>query len=137
MLVAGFAVLLSGCEDASVAISKAQEAVNQVSDAVQENLHLLDPESLNLEQFGAAAERADTLLQSVQGAVNVDLNDPAAVAEVESHIANAYGCLADHSSPFMAEKLVEKVLSTVNNADVLELVERGVEKGATAGKCVL
>jgi ribosomal protein RSM22 (predicted rRNA methylase) len=137
MVVMAFAVLLSGCEDASVAISKAQEAANQVIDSVQENLALLDPENLNIEQFGAATERANALLQSVQGALNVDLNDPAAVADVEGHIANAYGCLVDHSSPFVADKLVEKLLSTVNNADVLALVERGIEKGTTAGKCVV
>ncbi len=37
----------------------------------------------------------------------------------------------------MADKLVEKLLSTVNNEDVLALVERGVDKGITAGKCVV
>ena len=137
MVVIGFAALLSACEDASVAISKAQEAANQAIDSVQEKLNFLDLENLNIEQFGSAAEQANTLLQSVQGALNVDFNDPAAVAEVERHIASAYGCLVDHSSPFMAEKLVEKFLSTVNNADVLALVERGVEKGTTSGKCVV
>ena len=137
ILVLGLAALLSGCEDASVAINKAQEAANQVIDRVQEKAALLDMENLNIEQFGSAAEQASALFQSVQGALNVDLSDRAAVAEVEGHIAYAYGCLVDHASPLVADKLVEQLLSTVNSAEVLALIERGVEQGDAAGKCIV
>lgn len=139
MVVIGFAVLLSGCEDASVAISKAQEAANQTINSVQDKVNLLGLESLNMEQFGSSAEQANRLFLSVQSALSVDFADPAAVAEVEEHVANAYGCLVQNSSSFVADQLVNKLLSTVSNEDVLGLIERGVASGKAelSGRCIV
>ena len=139
MVVIGFAVLLSGCEDASVAISKAQEAANQTINSVQDKVNLLGLESLNMEQFGSSAEQANRLFISVQSALSVDFADPAAVAEVEEHVANAYGCLVQNSSSFVADQLVNKLLSTVSNEDVLGLIERGVASGKAelSGRCIV
>ena len=139
MVVIGFAVLLSGCEDASVAISKAQEAANQTINSVQDKVNLLGLESLNMEQFGSSAEQANRLFLSVQSALSVDFADPAAVAQVEEHVANAYGCLVQNSSSFVADQLVNKLLSTVSNEDVLGLIERGVASGKAelSGRCIV
>jgi hypothetical protein len=137
MAILGLAVILSGCEDAGNALIKAQEAANQAITGVQDKVSALGVEDFNIGQLGSSAEQANTLFQSVQRALNVDLNDPQAVAEVEGHIAMAYGCLVSNSSSFLADQLVNKLLSTVNNQDVLNLIERGVEKGAAAGSCVV
>ena len=139
MPIIGLAVVLSGCEDAANAIHKAQETANQVMNSVQDKVNLLGLESLNMEQFGSSAEQANRLFLSVQSALSVDFADPAAVAEVEGHVANAYGCLVQNSSSFVADQLVNKLLLTVSNEDVLGLIERGVESGKAelSGRCIV
>ena len=128
---------LSGCDDATKAIDQAQEAANKAVDSVQEKMGSLDLGELNLEQFGEAAESAKQLATSVEEALNADFSDPAALTEVKDHIANAYSCLVDASSEASAEKLLEKVMSTINSEQALSLIENGIEKAKAAQECVM
>lgn len=128
---------LSGCDDATKAIDQAQEAANKAVDSVQEKVGSLDLGQLNLEQFGEAAESAKQLASSVEEALNADFSDPAALTEVKDHIANAYSCLVDASSEASAEKLLEKVMATINSEQALSLIENGIEKAKAAQECVM
>ncbi|MCG7499714.1 hypothetical protein MHO82_22880 [Vibrio sp. Of7-15] len=128
---------LSGCDDATKAIDQAQEAANKAVDSVQEKMGSLDLGQLNLEQFGEAAESAKQLATSVEEALNADFSDPAALTEVKDHIANAYSCLVDASSEASAEKLLEKVMATINSEQALSLIENGIEKAKAAQECVM
>lgn len=128
---------LSGCEDATKALDQAQEAANQAVDSVQEKMSEIDLGNLNLEQFGDATESAKELAASVQEALDVDLSDQGALAEAKDNIANAYSCLVDASSESTAEKLMNKVLSTIGSEETKSLIEKSIEKAKAAKECVM
>ncbi|QBY02925.1 hypothetical protein E2K93_00415 [Thalassotalea sp. HSM 43] len=116
---------LSACDDA-------KKAADQVQEAVQS----FDMESLNLDQFGGAAEQAKALALSVQDAINVDLSNPDAVNKVKDSIANAYSCMADKSSDEQATDLVNTLIEKVKNEDVMSLIKQAVEQGASVTQCM-
>lgn len=128
---------LTGCDDASKAIEQAQDAANDAVDSLQEKIESVDLESLNLDQFGEAAESAEKLAESVQEALTVDFADQNALTEAKEHIANAYACLVDVSSESTAEKLMNKVMETISNQEAQSLIERSIDKAKEAQECVM
>lgn len=134
-LVVTFALV--GCEDAANAIDQAQEAANSAVDSFQEELDFSNFADLDLEQFGSAAESAQALTSAIEKITNMDFNDSDALAQATEHISNAYSCLVDASSESTAEKLIDKVMGTIANQDMLTLIEEGVEKAKAAQECVI
>ncbi len=132
-----FTVVLAGCDDASEAIDKAQDAVNKAVDMAQSKLESVDLSVLNIEQFGDAADSATEFAESVDEALNADYSNPKALTEIQEHIANAYSCLVEASSESSAEKLVNKVMSTISNEDVHSLIEKGVDSAKEMQECVM
>lgn len=134
-LVVTFALV--GCEDAANAIDQAQETANSAVDSFQEELDFSNFADLDLDQFGSAAESAKALTSAIEKITNMDFNDSDALAQATEHISNAYSCLVDASSESTAEKLIEKVMGTIANQDMLTLIEEGVEKAKAAQECVI
>ncbi|MDD9174633.1 hypothetical protein ERW49_01055 [Aliivibrio finisterrensis] len=132
-----FSVALMGCDDASEAIDKAQEAANKAVDMAQEKLESVDLEAINIEQFGDAASSASELAESIDEALNADYSNPEALVEIQEHIANAYSCLVEASSESSAEKLVNKVMSTISNQEAQSLIEKGIESAKEMQACVM
>ena len=128
---------LAGCDDASKAIEKAQDAANDAVDSLQEKIESVNLDALNLDQFGEAADSAGKLAESVQEALSVDFTDQQALTEVEEQIANAYHCLVDISSESTAEKLMSKVMETISNQEAQSLIEKGIDKAQEAQECVM
>ncbi|GLR75006.1 hypothetical protein [Aliivibrio sifiae] len=132
-----FTVVLAGCDDASEAIDKAQDAANKAVDMAQSKLESVDLSVLNIEQFGDAADSATEFAESVDEALNADYSNPKALTEIQEHIANAYSCLVEASSESSAEKLVNKVMSTISNEDAHSLIEKGVDSAKEMQECVM
>ncbi|MDD9179429.1 MULTISPECIES: hypothetical protein [Aliivibrio] len=132
-----FSVVLMGCDDASEAIDKAQEAANKAVDMAQEKLESVDLEAINIEQFGDAASSVSELAESIDEALNADYSNPEALVEIQEHIANAYSCLVEASSESSAEKLVNKVMSTISNQEAQSLIEKGIESAKEMQACVM
>ncbi|KAB2825389.1 hypothetical protein [Aliivibrio finisterrensis] len=132
-----FSVALMGCDDANEAIDKAQEAANKAVDMAQEKLESVDLEAINIEQFGDAASSASELAESIDEALNADYSNPEALVEIQEHIANAYSCLVEASSESSAEKLVNKVMSTISNQEAQSLIEKGIESAKEMQACVM
>ncbi|WP_122034023.1 hypothetical protein [Aliivibrio sp. EL58] len=132
-----FSVALMGCDDASQAIDKAQEAANKAVDMAQEKLESVDLEAINIEQFGDAASSASEFAESIDEALNADYSNPKALVEIQEHIANAYSCLVEASSESSAEKLLDKVMSTISNQEAQSLIEKGVEGAKEMQECVM
>lgn len=132
-----FAVVLAGCDDASEAIDKAQDAANKAVDMAQSKLESVDLSVLNIEQFGDAADSATEFAESVDEALNADYSNPKALTQIQEHIANAYSCLVEASSESSAEKLVNKVMSTISNEDAHSLIEKGVDSAKEMQECVM
>lgn len=132
-----FTAVLAGCDDASEAIDKAQDAANKAVDMAQSKLESVDLSVLNIEQFGNAADSATEFAESVDEALNADYSNPKALTEIQEHIANAYSCLVEASSESSAEKLVNKVMSTISNEDAHSLIEKGVDSAKEMQECVM
>ncbi|MGF1899950.1 hypothetical protein [Aliivibrio sifiae] len=132
-----FTVVLAGCDDASEAIDKAQDAANKAVDMAQSKLESVDLSVLNIEQFGDAADSATEFAESIDEALNADYSNPKALTEIQEHIANAYSCLVEASSESSAEKLVNKVMSTISNEDAHSLIEKGVDSAKEMQECVM
>ncbi len=132
-----FTVVLAGCDDASEAIDKAQDAANKAVDMAQSKLESVDLSVLNIEQFGDAADSATEFAESIDEALNADYSNPKALTEIQEHIANAYSCLVEASSESSAEKLVNKVMSTISNEDAHSLIEKGVDSAKEIQECVM
>jgi hypothetical protein len=132
-----FVTVLSGCEDANNAIEQAQEAANKAVDGFQDKIELVDLSKVDLEQFGEAAELAKNLTSSVEEAINADFSDQETLAEIKENIAHAYSCLVDISSEATVRKLMDTVMESINNTEVLSLIEKGIQKAKTAKECVM
>ncbi|MBD1558295.1 hypothetical protein HC752_15260 [Vibrio sp. S9_S30] len=128
---------LVGCEDATNAIDQAQKAANSAVDNFQEQWKVVDFADLNLEQFGNAAESAQALTSAVEQIMNMDFNNSEALAQATEHISNAYSCLVEASSELTADKLIERVMGSIANQDVLILIQEGVEQAKVAQECVI
>ncbi|MDD9195505.1 hypothetical protein PVK62_06590 [Aliivibrio sp. S3MY1] len=132
-----FSVALMGCDDASEAIDKAQEAANKAVDMAQEKLESIDLDAINIEQFDDAASSVSEFAESIDEALNADYSNPEALVEIQEHIANAYSCLVEASSESSAEKLLDKVMSTISNQEAQSLIEKGVEGAKEMQECVM
>lgn len=128
---------LTACEDASKAIDKAQASANKAVDSLQKKMETLDLNALNLEQFGQAANSAKALVESVEEAINVDFDNEKAIEDAKQHISQAYSCVVDATSESAAEQLINKIKASINDEDVLTLIERGVDKAKAATACVI
>ncbi|KDM91652.1 hypothetical protein [Photobacterium galatheae] len=127
---------LVGCEDATNAMHQAQDAASKAVNHVQKTVESVDLSQLNFDQLGEAAQSAKDFAGSVEKLAKTDLSDPTAFVDATEQIANAYRCLIDSSSEATAESLMDKVLSSVKDKDVMSLIEKGVEKAKTAKECV-
>ncbi|MCP3698738.1 MAG: hypothetical protein GY920_09330 [Aliivibrio sp.] len=132
-----FSVALMGCDDASEAIDKAQEAANKAVDMAQEKLESVDLEVINIEQFGDAASSASEFAESIDEALNADYSNPEALVEIQEHIANAYSCLVEASSESTAEGLLNKVMATLSDEQAENLIEKGIERAQDMQECVM
>ena len=132
-----FAVALVGCDDASKAIDKAQNAANKAVDMAQTKLELINLSDLNIDEFGDAAISAKAFATSVDEALNADYSNPEALVEVKAHISNAYSCLVVASSESTAENVVDKVMETISNENAESLIEKGVERAQEMKECVM
>lgn len=128
---------LMGCEDASKAIDKAQEAANNAVDSIQEQVESFDLEELDLDKFGDAAASAQALATSIEEALDVDYSNPEALVEVRDHIANAYNCLVDATSESSAEQLLNKVMETIGNEQTESLIDKAIDQAKEAKECVM
>ena len=137
------AMALAGCDDASKTIDQAQESANKAVDTVQEQVGTLEEkmdsveEIFNLDQFGDASESAKALATSVEEAMNVDFSDPEALIAAKDRIANAYACLVESSPEMTVDKVMEKVMSSIDSADVKSLIQEGIEKAQSVKECVM
>lgn len=128
---------LVGCDDASKAIDEAQAAANKAVDSLQQKADSLDLNHLNLEVFGDATQKAQDFTQSIDTLINTDFTDHQAVAAATDKISHSYSCLVDVSSEATAENLLDKIVSSVKNDQVLAIIEKGVAQAKTAKECIM
>lgn len=128
---------LVGCDDASKAIDEAQAAANKAVDSLQQKADSLDLNNLNLEVFGDATQKAQDFTQSIDSLINTDFTDHQAVVAATDKISNSYSCLVDVSSEATAEDLLDKIVSSVKNDQVLAIIEKGVAQAKTAKECMM
>jgi beta-glucosidase/6-phospho-beta-glucosidase/beta-galactosidase len=128
---------LVGCDDASKVIDQAQEVANKAVDTLQLQAQLIDLNSLNLEVFGDAAQRAKEFTQSIDTLMKTELGDQEAIRNVTEQISNSYYCLVEVSSQETAENLLDKIVSSVKNDQMLAIIEKGVGKANSVKECVI
>lgn len=128
---------LISCNDASKIIDQAQAAANKAMEGLQSKAELFDLNSLNLEVLGDATQRAKEFTQSINDLMNTELSDQEAVSKVMQQISNSYYCLVDASSESTAENLLDKMVSSVRNDQVLAIIEKSVGKASTIKECVI
>ncbi|HAS6347375.1 TPA: hypothetical protein I7241_05290 [Vibrio vulnificus] len=128
---------LWGCDDASKAIEQAQLAANKAVDEISQQVESFDFSTLTLEQFGEAAATATELLASVEDLMSTDLSDPQALLSAQEKIANTYSCLVSASSENSAQALLDKVMATVADKNLQQLIEKATQKAEMATECVI
>lgn len=131
-----FVTALTACDDSNKTIEHAKNLVNTAADSIQKQMESVDLSQLNLDQFGDATESAKKLTESINEALNVDFGDIDAVNKAKEHITNAYSCLVDLSSESSAEKLLNKVKTSLGDKNVESLIEKSIEKARSGYKCV-
>lgn len=128
---------LVGCDDASKAIDEAKAAANKAVDSLQQKADSFDLNNLNLEVFGNATQKAQEFAQSIESLVNTDFTDHQAVAAATEKVSNSYSCLVDVSSETTAENLLDKIVSSIKNDQVLAIIEKGVAQAKNAKECIM
>ncbi|MGC9494224.1 hypothetical protein [Vibrio genomosp. F10] len=131
------AFALSGCDDATKAIDQAQQAANQAVDSIQSQIDSIDFDQLNLEQFGETAELAEELASSIGEALSADFANPEELTQISDHVANAYSCLVEASSESTAEKVLDKILSSITGEEAMSLIDKGIARAKAAQECVM
>lgn len=128
---------LVGCEEATKAIDKAQEAANSAVDSVQEKMESVDLEKLNLDQFGEAAQAGQNLMQSLEAAMEADFTNQEALTHVKERLANAYTCLVDATSESSADKIMDQFMSTISREEVKSFIDSSVQKAKETQECIM
>jgi len=136
LLTLGLVVLLSGCDSANQMIDKAQDAANQKVESLQTKIETLDIEGLNSELFKNAPQLVSQSTAALKDASQVDFNNAAAVDEVKKRVSNIYACLVDASSASSAQAVMDKLLTSISNAEMKQLIESGIAEGKTYTACV-
>ncbi|MGI2258315.1 hypothetical protein [Shewanella sp. GXUN23E] len=127
--IAGLLIILAslgGCEDASKAIEKAQQAANTAVDGLQEHIEAVDLSNINLDQFGDAAASAKALMESIEKASDIDFTDTKALNDALEQVEAAYDKLVDLTSESKAEALMDKLLDAVPNEDTRKAIENSL-----------
>ena len=137
LAVLGLALVLTGCDDAHKAIDQAQQAANDAVDSLQQRVDDFDLEQLDFAQFGAAKDKAQAFVESVEQAINVDYSQPELVEQVQEHIAATYNCLVDATSESTAEKWVNGIMETIGTQQAQTMVEKAIESAQDAKECVM
>ncbi|KRS21577.1 lipoprotein [Alishewanella sp. WH16-1] len=133
-IIAGF--VLTGCDSANNMIDKAQEAANQKVESLQKKIESFNLESLNSELFNDAPALAALLTTTVNDALNADFSNVAEMETLKGRISNVYACLVEQSSDKTAQDIMQELLANMNNADVRQLIQSGVDAGK-AKQCIL
>ncbi|MCR9422706.1 hypothetical protein [Vibrio sp. RM-69-4] len=128
---------LVGCDDASKAIDEAKAAANKAVDSLQQKADAFDLNNLNLEVFGDATQKAQVFAQSIESLVHTDFTDHQAVAAATEKVSNSYSCLVEVSSETTAETLLDKIVSSIKNDQVLAIIEKGVVQAKNAKECIM
>lgn len=134
-IIAGF--VLTGCDSANNMIDKAQEAANQKVESLQKKIESFNLESLNSELFNDAPELAALLTTTVNDALNADFSNVAEMETLKGRISNVYACLVEQSSDKTAQDIMQELLANMNNADVRQLIQSGVDAGKAKQQCIL
>ncbi|NNN70954.1 hypothetical protein [Vibrio sp. 3-2(1)] len=129
--------VLVGCDDASKAIDEAKAAANKAVDSLQQKADSFDLNNLNLEVFGDATQKAQEFAQSIESLVHTDFTDHQAVAAATEKVSNSYSCLVEVSSETTAENLLDKIVSSIKNDQVLAIIEKGVVQAKNAKECIM
>ncbi|ELE5880829.1 hypothetical protein V9J54_003520 [Vibrio cholerae] len=142
MVLTVMIALLVGCDDATKAIDEAQAdeaqaAANKTVDSLQQKAGSLNLQDLNLDVLSDATQKAQEFTQSIDSLINTDFTDHQAVVAATEKISNSYSCLVDVSSEATAESLLDKIVSSVKNDQVLAIIEKGVAQAKTAKECVM
>ncbi|EJL6880607.1 hypothetical protein FG135_18615 [Vibrio cholerae] len=137
LMVLTVMIALVGCDDATKAIDEAQAAANKAVDNLQQKADSLNLQDLNLDVLGDATQKAQEFTQSIDSLINTDFTDHQAVVVATEKISNSYSCLVDVSSEATAENLLDKIVSSVKNDQVLAIIEKGVAQAKTAKECVM
>ncbi|EGR2420671.1 hypothetical protein DYB69_17345, partial [Vibrio cholerae] len=112
-------------------------AANKAVDSLQQKADSLNLQDLNLDVLGDATQKAQELTQSIDSLIKTDFTDHHAVVAATEKISNSYSCLVDISSEATAENLLDKIVSSVKNDQVLAIIEKGVAQAKTAKECVM
>lgn len=136
VLILGLAILISGCDSANQMIDKAQETANQKVESLQSKIEKLDIEGLNSELFKNTPQLVSQLTAAINDASQVDFNNPVAVEEIKGRISNIYACLVDASSASSAQGVMDKLLESISNAEMQQLIESGIAEGKNYTACV-
>ncbi|MBF4336844.1 hypothetical protein [Vibrio anguillarum] len=128
---------LVGCDDASKAIDEVKAAANKAVDSLQQKADSFDLNNLNLEVFGDATQKAQEFAQSIESLVHTDFTDHQAVAAATEKVSNSYSCLVEVSSETTAENLLDKIVSSIKNDQVLAIIEKGVVQAKNAKECIM
>ncbi|WP_233081890.1 hypothetical protein [Rheinheimera soli] len=134
-IIAGF--VLTGCDSANNMIDKAQEAANQKVESLQKKIESFNLESLNSELFNDAPALAALLTTTVNDALNADFSNVAEMETLKGRISNVYACLVEQSSDKTAQDIMQELLANMNNADVRQLIQSGVDAGKAKQQCIL
>lgn len=130
-------VALVGCDDASKAIDQAQSAANKAVDTLQQKADAFSVENLDLAMLGSATQKAKEFAQSIESVINTDLTSQEAIAAATDKISNSYQCLIESSSETTAKTVLDQVVSSIKNDQLLAIINQGVEQAKTAKACVM
>lgn len=130
-------VFLSGCDSANNMIDKAQEAANQKVESLQKKIESFNLETLNSELFNNAPALAALLTTTVNDALNADFSNIAEIDTLKGKISNVYACLVEQSSDKTAQDIMQELLANMDNADVRQLIQSGIDAGKAKQQCIL
>jgi hypothetical protein len=134
-ILAGF--VLTGCDRANNMIDKAQEAANQKVESLQKKIESFNLESLNSDLFNNAPALAALLTTTVNDALNADFSNIAEIETLKGKISNVYACLVEQSSDKTAQDIMQELLANMENADVRQLIQSGIDAGRAKQQCIL
>ncbi|MGL4733747.1 MAG: hypothetical protein ACRCWB_01285 [Enterovibrio sp.] len=128
-------LVLAGCDQVNYAVDKAQEAVNDAIDFVQDKIEDEDLKKLSVDKLNKFGDVVSQMSRSINDTITLNYADQKAIDDVSKKIENAYSCLVSATSESTAEKLLAGLREKIGDEKALSLIDKSINKAKEIGKC--
>lgn len=128
-------LVLAGCDQVNYAVDKAQEAVNDAIDFVQDKIEDEDLKKLSVDKLNKFGDVVSQMSRSINDTITLNYADQKAIDDVSKKIESAYSCLVSATSESTAEKLLAGLREKIGDEKALSLIDKSINKAKEFGKC--